>query len=109
MTQELPYELNPPEQYTSFGWEEDGVKSSLTTEQITKLNNWLIDVNSRAAEKQYLERRFIETGRPIRLPLQGCTGGGLTFSISGSSIGYVVKVTASVTGETIDLSDYEYW
>lgn len=65
-------------------------------------------MNSRAVEKQYLEKLFIQTGHTMRFPYTVCIGGCLTFSITETSIGNVVKVREGITGETIDLSDYEY-
>lgn len=106
MTQELPYELIQHYLYTSYGWEINGFKGGLTTEQLTQLNDWLKEVYSRAAEKQYLEKK---TSGQRRLPYHGVDGGGVTFSISETSLGTVVKVTEHITGETINLTDYDSW
>ena len=103
---ELPYELITPIQYTSYSWEVNGSAGGLTTEQLTQLNNWLKDAYSRAAEKQYLEKK---APGHYRLPYYGAIGGGETFHISGTSLGTVVKVTENITGETINLTDYESW
>jgi hypothetical protein len=106
MTLELPYELISPILYTSYSWEVNESKGGLTSDQLTQLNDWLKDVYSRAAEKQYLEKK---APGHLRLPYYGAIGGGETFSISGTSLGKVVKVTEEITGETIDLTDYESW
>ena len=106
MTQELPYELTPHILYTSYGWEVNGFTGGLTTEQLTRLNDWLKEVYSRAAEKQYLEKK---TSGQHRLPYHGAIGGGETFSITGTSLGTIVKVKEDITGEILDLTDYESW
>jgi hypothetical protein len=62
---------------------------------------------SRAAEKQYLEKK---TFGQRRLPYHGVDGaGGLTFSITETSLGTFVKVKEQITGESIDLTDYDSW
>ena len=42
-------------------------------------------------------------------PYSGAIGGSLQYSFTHTSLGTVVKVTDSFTGEAIDLSDYEMW
>lgn len=106
MTQELPYKLVEPILFTSYGWEVNGFKSALSTEQLTRLNDWLKEVYSRAAAKQYLEKK---TFGHTRLPYDGAIGGGETFSITETSLGTIVKVEESFTGEKLDLSDYDSW
>jgi hypothetical protein len=39
----------------------------------------------------------------------GATGGGYTYSFTPTSLGCVTKVTNNVTGETLDLTDYDSW
>ena len=106
MTQELPYNLIEPILYTSYGWEVNGFKGCLTIEQLTRLNEWLKEVYSRAAEKQFLEKKMFGQ---TRLPYHGAIGGGETFSLTGTSLGTIVKVEESFTGEKLDLSDYDSW
>lgn len=106
MPPELPYKLIEPILYTSYGWEVNGFKGSLTAEQLTKLNDWLKGVYARVAEKQYTEKT---TFGQTRFPYHGAIGGGETFSITGMSLGTVVKVTESISGETINLTDYDSW
>jgi hypothetical protein len=106
MTLELPYELIAPISYTSYSWEVNGSSDCLTKEQLTQLNDWLKDVYSRAAKKQYLEKK---ASGHHRLPYYGASGGGVTFSISGTALGNVVEVTEHISGETINLTDYGSW
>lgn len=83
---------------------------SLTEEQLAKLNVWHEEVNRRAAENQAntpIGEKFIAMG--LRLPYYGAIGGALTFSFSGTSLGTACKVQEVITGEEIDLTDYDSW
>lgn len=61
---------------------------TLDKEQLTKLNKWLKD-------------------RPPKY--EGCSGGRYIYTFCPTSLGTVVKVKDSITGDEIDLSDYENW
>jgi hypothetical protein len=39
----------------------------------------------------------------------GAIGGGLTYSFTPNNIGLVFTVTEALTGEVLDLSDYDSW
>ena len=53
----------------------------------------------------FLVDKFKSMGRVYA----GASGGNLTFSVTPTSIGDVFKVADAVTGETIDLTDYDNW
>jgi hypothetical protein len=77
----------------------------LSKNQIAKLNDWLIGVEQRAAE---LQAANIITHND-ELPYYGAIGGGLTFTFSPNGVGTYCKVTEAITGESIDLSEYDEW
>lgn len=88
----------------------EGVVFSLTEEQVACLNIWHKDVHQRAISIQSnsnLGKRFIEMG--LSLPHYGAIGGALVFSFSATSLGVVCKVKEAITGEEIDLTEYESW
>lgn len=96
--------LREPIQYSQVNFE-------LTKEQVIKLNEWIIEVEKRAAAIQ-MEKAKLNGWKfpyPRPLPYHGALGGGLTFSFSPNGIGVHCKVTEGITGESIDLSDYSDW
>lgn len=74
----------------------------LTEIQMEKLNNWLVRVNATAAS--------ISPDPVIpNLPYYGAIGGGLIFSFLPTGLGTIVLVKETITGEEIDLTDYDAW
>jgi hypothetical protein len=97
------FNLCNPVQYQEVSFE-------LTTDQIARLNTWLVEVNKRAAVKQAgtgLGKLLMKGKTP--LPHYGAIGGGVTFSFTETGVGVGCTVKESITGEEIDLSDYENW
>lgn len=89
----------------------DHVKFDLTKEQVNKLNEWLVGVEQRAAALQ-IEKAKLKGWQfpyPRPLPYHGALGGEITFSFVPNGIGVSCKVTEAITGESIDLSDYDSW
>jgi hypothetical protein len=86
------------------------VSFELSADQVALLNTWLVEVNKRAAEKQAgtgLGKLLMKGNTP--LPHYGAIGGGITFSFTETGIGVACKAKESITGEEIDLSNYEDW
>ena len=89
----------------------NGVKHELDEAQVAKLNKWLadladkIDEKHRRAGKEFLVERFKSEGKVY----VGVSGGNLTYLITPTSIGTVFNVSDSITGENIDLTDYDNW
>jgi len=69
-----------------------------------RLQEWLGEIELRAA-KISPDKIDPKSNRPY----YGAIGGGLTFSFTPTGLGTVVKVTESLTKETIDLTDYGQW
>ena len=84
----------------------------LDGKQIIRLHQWLEEVEKRAYDKQTEQS---SAGDPIGIhsvvkrPYYGAIGGGLTFSFTPTGIGTVVRVTEAITGEVLDLTDYDMW
>lgn len=83
----------------------------LTDDQLALLNEWLTGVAGRIDEiytksgRGFLVDKMKSQGRVYA----GVSGGNLTFAITPTTIGTVFKVSESITGESIDLTDYENW
>jgi hypothetical protein len=92
--------------------EEENFK--LSKEQLRKLNEWLIEVEQRAAHFQAEEAIHKDDGTRIdfslvQLPYYGAIGGGLKFTFIPNGIGVSCVVTEAITGESIDLTEYDEW
>ena len=86
----------------------------LSKEQLRKLNAWLIEVEQRAAHLQAEEAMHKSDGAHIdyslvQLPYYGAIGGGLKFTFIPNGIGDSCVVTEAITGESIDLTEYDEW
>lgn len=98
------FELREPAQF-------DDEKFELSEAQIKKLNEWAIGVEQRAAGLQFekAKHKGWEFHYPVKLPYYGAIGGGFKFTFTPLGIGMACTVTESITGESIDLSDYDSW
>ena len=70
----------------------------IPTGQRDKLAAWAAEQDRKVAERQ---------GRDE--PYYGSCGGELTYSFTPTSLGVVVVVRNGVTGESINLTDYDNW
>lgn len=43
------------------------------------------------------------------LPYEGALGGGITFELTPSSLGYIIKARYDYTNDSIDLTEYDLW
>lgn len=66
------------------------IKFELNKHQTVRANEWM---NGKLKDGAYT----------------GAIGGRFTFSFTPTSLGEVIKVTDSITNETLDLSDYDSW
>jgi len=86
---------------------------TLTDEAEEKIDAWLKEIYAKAIAKQKEEiespNDFIIFCWEEGYPYTGPIGGGLTYSFTNTSIGVVITVKESITGETLDISDYESW
>jgi hypothetical protein len=77
---------------------------------VNKLNLWLDEVKKKAAKIQ-AETDFgkSQIAKGMKLPYYGPIETGIQFMFVETGIGVVCKVTEIITGETIDLTDYDSW
>ncbi len=89
----------------------DGENHGLDEVQLAKLNKWLAEVTKKIDEKhrrgdmRVIAERFKSKGEVYA----GSIGGNLTFSVTPTNLGTGFRVSESITGEKIDLSDYDNW
>lgn len=97
-------------EFTSF----EELKFELSKNQLSKLNAWLVKVEQRAASLQAVEETHKSESAHVDysmvpLPYYGAIGGGLKFTFTPNGVGVSCVVTESITGESIDLTEYEEW
>lgn len=92
----------------------DTIEFHLSPEQIGKLNEWIVPVKQRAS-KVLAKRRALakKNGKPSttcsKKDEKSIANVGFTFSFTWNEIGEAVEVTELITGESIDLTEYETW
>jgi len=97
----------------------------LSESQLARLKRWMLEIDTKLATNQSetgklfygknklspriirLIRESIERGEPA--PYYGASGGAYEYSFVPTSIGTVIKVKNVVSGDIIDLSEYEDW
>lgn len=88
------------------------MKFELTPEQVEKVSKWYEEVSQKVIEKQketMLPEDFDEHTSGGKYPYYGAIGGGLTYMFSKTSLGTVVIVEEAITGEKLDVTDYDHW
>lgn len=84
----------------------------LDNEQKEKLAIWKEKLNKKIIEKQretMSAEDFALLTDNGKYPYSGATGGSITYSFTPTSLGIVTIVTDGLTGESIDLTDYDSW
>lgn len=61
-----------------------------------------------ALDKDQLQK-FAEWSATLRRKNTGAIGGQFTFSFTPTNLGTVTEITDSISGEKIDVTDYESW
>lgn len=85
---------------------------ALDKAQSEKLATWSKEQEAKALERQRAtlpSEEFDQLTMSGKHPYTGAISGAYTYSFTPTSLGTVVKVTNGLTGETIDLTDYESW
>ncbi len=72
--------------------------------QVKLINEWYIKLKAKIREQQ-------KAVDPLHGddPYYGAIGGGLTYQFTPTGLGTVLKVTEALTGETLDVTDYDSW
>ena len=89
-----------------------GISFGLNRNETETLNAWVKEMDGKALERQrenMTPEEFNMRTLGGRYPYGGASGGCLTYSFTPTSLGMVTKVTHALTGETLDLTDYEDW
>lgn len=74
----------------------------VTEEEHQKISTWQAN----------LHKKLIKEGKVTVVdgyPYSGAIGGTLTYSFTPTSIGVVFKVKDNLSGEVLDLTDYDSW
>lgn len=89
----------------------DGEKYELDGDQLASLNKWLAEMVEKIDEKHRREGRgdMAEHFKSKGEVYAGVSDGNLTFAVTPTSIGTVFKVAEAITGEKIDLTNYDNW
>lgn len=97
------FELREPMQF--------GEKFELSEAQIKQFDVWAVGVEQRAAAAQFehAQQNGWAFHYPEKLPYYGAIGGGYSFTFTPTGIGMACTVTEFITGESIDLTDYDSW
>ena len=103
---------------------EDEIVFRIPKSQSARLRQWISEIDTKVATNQIETgkdfagnelhshtilhiRKSIERGEP--LPYYGVSDGAYEYSFVPTSIGIVIKVKNLVSGDIIDLTDYEDW
>lgn len=79
---------------------------TLDEKQLERLYVWQDEIY----EKAFNSQSDLPPGLSMKgAPYYGVIGGGLTYKFTPTSLGIIVKVQEAVTGEEIDLTDYDSW
>lgn len=88
----------------------------LTDEDEKKVAVWLKEVYARAIEVQKKKippsHEFYDAYKicwELGYPYCGTIGGGLTYSFTPTGLGVIMTVKEAITGEELDLTDFDSW
>lgn len=89
------------------------MRFQLDEEQVKKYEAWAEEVAAKGVEKQKAEimnpgPEYVVSWE-MGFPYTGAVGGEITFCFTPTSLGNVCVVTDQVTGEKINLTDYDSW
>lgn len=89
---------------------------TITDEEEQKVAVWLKEVYTKAIEEQKQKilpsHEFYDiykTTWDIGYPYTGTIGGGLTYSFTPTGLGVIVTVKEAITGEELNLTDFDSW
>lgn len=83
------------------------MKLEITEEQNKKIHEWMETLIPRIKEIQPENMR--KMGDVFGHPYYGACDGGLTYEVTPTGIGVVIKVREYFTQEVLDITDYENW
>lgn len=90
----------------------------ISEEQLKLINEWLKEQDLEAVEIQkwqfeehpeFTPSEMYLSSWEVGYPYGGATGGIVTYSFTPTSLGVVVKVRHAITGNILDVTDYDNW
>jgi hypothetical protein len=89
-------------------------KFELSEDQVKKISEWYESIKPKIVEAQnpnfgYAYEVYANPVIDKQEPYYGTIGGGLTYSFTPTSVGMIIIVKESVTGEELNLTDYDSW
>lgn len=84
----------------------------LNQKQTQQINEWLskMDEQALASQKEKMTLQDFEYyTQGGKYPYSGAIGGSVTYSFTPTSIGTVIKVNHELTGNVLDVTDYDMW
>ena len=90
------------------------MKFELNAVQIEKLGSWIKEQNNKAIEKQKanppnINEQLLQEMWNSGFPYTGAVGGDLEYTFTPTSIGVIAVVKHIITGEELDLTEYNLW
>lgn len=86
---------------------------SLNDSQIQKYSEWVVEQDLKAVEMQKQQIKnptaLVKSCWEAGFPYTGAIDGGTTFSFTPTSLGIVSKAHYALTGDTLDLTEWELW
>jgi len=79
-------------------------KFEISEEDWERITTWQQEIDAKVMEQQKRTRMERPGGA-----YYGVSGGGYTYSFTPTSLGTVVKVTNGLTGDVLDITDYDDW
>jgi hypothetical protein len=86
------------------------MKFELDREQTRKAIAWFSEQHEKVlAAQRESEDPFIKAEAERGIAYYGAIGGEITYSFTPTALGVVVKIKHAVTGNELDLTDYDSW
>lgn len=76
------------------------------------ISEWIKKADNIAIEKQkkeFTKEEYDFYTKGLGFPYTGIIGGNITYSFTPTGLGVITKITHKLTGEVLDLTDYDSW
>ena len=88
------------------------IQYKLDEKQCERLDEWLEQQNQAVLEKQkksMSDEEFKHLTMNGKYPYSGAIGGAVTYILTHTSLGSIIKVQHGFTNEVLDLTNYDEW
>ncbi len=96
--------------------EAEQLSFGISQQQALKLEDWITEIYKKAYRRQVESSKpDSDLSRAITMfatehdPYYGAIGGGISYTFTPTSLGTIVKVKEAITGEELDLTEYNDW